>query len=867
MECKNIPAVLKSYFLVFENGQFFKRSKVSLPENKSIRYWHLYSNHIYTGCYRCQLAMIRHYIKVAFRNLGKQKLLTAINIAGLSIGLACFSLFFLYTINEFSFDRFHKNAGSIYRVYRWSEPHGTDPGEAKVFLPMPLGPAIKAEIPGVENFVRIQEATAKSYVKFKDKIDQVEVSFADPQLLSVFSFRIKTGNTNNALTGLNNIVLTEKIADRIFGDENPIGQNIQVKIEDAFEPFTVSAIAENIPSNSSIQFEALVNYEHLASTVEGKKWMNSWKPSLHQTYVQLKPGSKLAMDPNALTSFRKKYYPNEETELRQLGFWKTEGSPVTYRLQPLLSIHTDTKVSGGIVVPVSTKTTWLLLSIAFGVLLIACINFTTLAIGRSASRAREIGIRKVVGSRKKQIAFQFLSEALLLTIFSVVLGLCISYYLLPSFNELAGKNLQFSLKQFAGLPWFIVGITIMVGILSGSYPALVLSQFKPLEVLKEKIKVGGSNFLTRSLVTIQFVLSVGLIAATFIILQQLKFMTGQNPGFQKENIVVVDASEVDGKKIYPLFKQNLLNNPFITAVASTELGLGEGERLSRTSFLYNGKEKGAYDYFVDADFIPLMNMQIIRGRNFDPNMASDTINSAIINEAMARHFGFTIDNAVGQKLNGYSDEMTPVVIGVVKDFHFRPFSEEVAPQMFHQFRQYAPAKFFVSIKAGDPSRAITALNKAWSSVVTELPLRYNFLDESLDNFYKSEVRWSRIVGWAGGVSIFLACLGLLGLAALAAVNRTKEIGIRKVLGASVPNIVAVLSKDFLKLVIIAIVIASPLAWYFMNQWLQDFAYRININWLVFLVAGILVVALAFITISLQAIRAAMVNPVKSLRTE
>jgi putative ABC transport system permease protein len=533
----------------------------------------------------------------------------------------------------------------------------------------------------------------------------------------------------------------------------------------------------------------------------------------------------------------------------------------------LLSIHTDTKVWGGDVPVVKPQTIWILLGITFAVLLIACINFTTLAIGRSATRAREIGIRKVVGSGRKQIAGQFLSEALLLTLFSVVLGLTISYLLLPSFNRLAGKDLQFSLDQFPELIWLIIGLTFVVGILSGSYPALILSGFKPLEVLKEKIKVGGANFFTRSLVTVQFILSIGLIASTFIIMQQLKFMTSQNPGFQKENIVVVNARDVDGKKIYPLFRQAVANDQSIAGIAGAGLGLGEGEGWSRSSFDYKGNPKLVFDYFIDPDYIPLMKMEIIRGRNFDRHIASDTVNSVIINEAAARDFGFSVDSAVGQLLTGYSERMTPVVIGVVKDFHFRSFSEKVEPQWFHQFSNYAPRKFFVRIKAGDPSKALSVLNKAWSSLVTDLPFQYDFLDDRLDHFYKSEVRWSRIIGWAGGISIFLACLGLLGLAALAAVNRTKEIGIRKVLGATIPNIVGLLSKDFLKLVVIAIMVASPLAWYLMSKWLQDFAYRINIGWIVFAIAGLSVAALALITISLQAIRAALANPVKSLRTE
>lgn len=811
--------------------------------------------------------MIKHYFKIALRNIGRQKILSFINIAGLSIGLACFSLFLLYTLNEFSFDRFHKNGKNIYRVYRWVEAMETDPARADIYLPMPLGPALKQDIPDVEDFVRIQEPGGESYVKFDNKINRIKVSFADPQFFEMFSFDLKSGNKQTALSSLNSIVLAEKTARTLFGNENAVGKTIQIKKEENFEPFVITAVAKDPPSNSTIQFQALGNFNYLATTNQGKQGVNNWKRSAYHTYIKLKHGSKLPDDPNALVSFRKKYYPNEEAELRKLGYWTKPGVPVKYNLQSLRSMHTDTKVWGGDVPAVQPKTVWILLAIAFGVLLVACINFTTLAIGRSASRAREIGIRKVVGSERRQLIWQFLSEALLLTAFSTVFGLILSYLLLPSFNQLAGKDLSFSLKQFPELVWLIVGLILVVGILSGSYPALVLSGFKPLDVLKQKIKVGGSNLFTRSLVTVQFVLSIGLIASTVIILQQLRFMTSSNPGFQKENIVVVNAGDVDGGKIFPLFKQAVSRDPNIIRVAGAELGLGEGEGWSRSSFYYKGKSKDAFEYFIDTAYIPLMGMQIICGRNFDPKVSADTSTSVIINETMVRDFGFSIDSAVGQRLTGYSETKTPVVIGVVKNFHFRPFSEKVEPQMFHQFNGYSPYKFFVRIKPGNPAPALAAMQKAWKRVVADLPFKYNFLDDSLDNFYKSERRWSSIIGWAGAICVFLACLGLFGLAALAAINRTKEIGIRKVLGASLPGIVTLLSKDFLKLVLVALVIATPLAWYFMDKWLQDFAYRVSISWWVFIAAGGLAIIVAFVTISFHAVQAAVANPVKSLRTE
>jgi putative ABC transport system permease protein len=505
------------------------------------------------------------------------------------------------------------------------------------------------------------------------------------------------------------------------------------------------------------------------------------------------------------------------------------------------------------------------------VLLIACINFTTLAIGRSAGRAKEVGVRKVIGSGKKQLVFQFLAEALLLSILSAAIGFLIGKLLLPYFNQLSGRDLQFSFGQYPELVWMLIGLVLLVGLLAGSYPALVLSSFRPIEVLKSKVRVGGSNLFTKSLVTVQFILSIGLIISTAIILQQLKFMRSKNPGFNKENVVMVDAEGTDTKKVFPLFKQAMAAQPSVDGVAGSELGLGEGTGWSRSGFEYNGKHKDVFEYFVDNDYIGLMGVKMLEGRNFDPKIAADTQTSVIINEAMVKDFGWTMANAVGQELKGYFEEGSnhpnPVVIGVVRDFNFLSLSEKVGPQMFHQFHDYAPYKYFVRIKPGNPSAALADIGRVWKSIVPDLPLKYDFLDESLNRFYKSESRWSNIVGWAGGISIFLACLGLLGLAALASVNRTKEIGIRKVLGASVRDIIALLSKGFLKLIIIAFVIASPIAWYFMNNWLQDFAYRIHIGWLVFVAAGASALLIALLTISFQGIKAAIANPVKSLRTE
>ncbi|HWN88383.1 MAG TPA: ABC transporter permease [Chitinophagaceae bacterium] len=812
--------------------------------------------------------MLKHYFKIAVRNLGRQKILSFINVSGLSIGLACFSLFLLYAVNEFSFDRFHGNANNIYRVYRWTDAMEGQEAQGDVYMPSPLGPAMKADLPEVANYVRMYDGWRGSFIKVDGNVRTMRVSYADPSIFSVFSFPLKYGISQSALKDLQNMVVTKQKAKELFGTDNVVGRTIEVKIDDDFVPFTITAVTENIPANSSIQFELLGNFSYLETTQGARRGVNNWNRSSYITYVQLNAGSGLPGDVQKLGSFRHKYYPDEEKELKDAGYkWEGNKFPVRFGLQPLKAGHTDTKIFGGPVEQVNPKTIWILLSIAAGVLLIACINFTTLAIGRSARRAKEVGVRKVIGSERKHLIIQFLAEAILLSVLSLLIALLLVKILLPYFNQLSGRELQFSFSLYPEMSWMLTGLTLLVGLLAGSYPALILSSFRPIEVLKSKIRVSGSNIFTKSLVTVQFVLSIGLIICTMVILQQTKFMSGKNPGFNKENIVVVDASDTKTKEIYPLFKQALVSRTDIAGIASAELSLGEGTGWSRSGFEYNGTHKDVFEYFIDPEYIPLMGMKIIAGRNFDPKITDDTVTSVIVNEAMVKDMGWTMENAVGQQIKGYMETKTPVVIGVVKNFNYRPFKEEVKPQMFHQFADYAPYKFFVRVKAGNPAPALAAMQKAWKTVVADLPFKYNFLDESLDNFYKSERKWSNIIGWAGGISVFLACLGLFGLAALAAINRTKEIGIRKVLGASLPGIVKLLSKDFLKLVVLALIIAAPLAWYFMNKWLQDFAYRISIGWWVFIAAGSLAIIVAFVTIGFQAIKAGVANPVKSLRTE
>ena len=800
--------------------------------------------------------MIRSYLKIAWRTLAKQKTLSFINIFGLSVGIACFSLFMLYAINEFSFDGFHKNASNTYLVLDGNAKQNIKALQGVIYTPMPLGPAMKQELPGVERYVRYIQPY-ETFVKIKNEGRRENIAYADTSFFNIFSFKFKYGNAKSAINGLHSMVLTENTAERLFGKVNAIGESVQVKMGNVFETFIVTAIAENPPSNSSFQYSMLINFDCFANTT-GKMATHDWWMNSFMTLVQLKPGSTLANDNKLLTSFWRRHFPDE----------KSGG----YNLVPIRDVHTSPELMGVKIPPVDPKSIWMLLSIAAGVLLIACINFTTLSIGRSASRAKEVGVRKVTGGTRKALVIQFLTESLLLSFFSTMVGLALVYLLLPYFNQLSGRELSFSFAQFPQLTGLIAGLVLVVGLLSGCYPALVLSGFNTVDVLKAKIKIGGANFFTKALVTFQFVLSATLIVSAIIIMQQLNYMESKNPGFDKANVLGVETLWVsDTKHLIPLFKQELSGQPGISGLASADNGLGEHEGTGFRDFSYQGKSINTKNFHIDPDYIPTLGMHLLAGRNFDRAIASDTVNAVIINESMMHELGWHPENCIGRQLEGYGKDSfkNPTVIGLVRDFNYEALTDRVQPVLFHQFARggESPGFIYVRLQPGNPSKALAAINSAWKKIVPGYPLQYNFLDDDINRFYKAETRLSNIIGWAGGIAIFLGCLGLLGLSALAVVNRTKEIGIRKVLGASVSTIISLISKDFLRLVVVAFLISTPITWWLMNKWLQGYAFRINIEWWVFGISCVAIIGIALLTVCFQAIKAAISNPVTSLRSE
>jgi len=817
--------------------------------------------------------MLINYLKIALRNLQKQKIFAFINVFGLSVGIACFTLLMLFTGNELSFDKFHKNAANIYRLYINSQSvaqPGTTLNGTDMWSPsgQSFGEGLKQDIPDVVNYVRLQLPWGESLVRAGNKVLPAEVSFADPSLFSVFSFPLKYGSRSAALHYRHDIVLTSSRAKQLFGTDDVVGKTVQIQLGTTYYAFRVSAVAEDVPSNSTIRFDILGSFPFISSYRDDYFTTgNIVHRIVRQTYLELRPGSTLANDPARMDRFTRTFFPAGSFDgFMQAINWHKKELPLTLHLQPLLHIHTDSWLQGSDFEDdgsINPKTIWVLAGIAAGLLLIACINFTTLAIGRSAGRSKEVGVRKVIGAARKQLIFQFFTEALLMSAIAMLLGLLLAVLLLPWFNQLAGRQLNFSLWLKPQTILLLLATMLAVGLLAGSYPALVLSGFKPIAILKNKLKVGGTNFFTRSLVTFQFALSILLIIGTGIILQQTQYLIHKDVGFDKENVIAIDASDVDPGKVFPEFKAELGNYPQITGVTSAVAGLGTGRDL----LAYRDKGISVALNIVDPDYIKVMGMQLIAGRNFVPSDAADTVKRVIINETMMRNFGWNEQNAVGQAIKHFRSRTASYVIGVVRNFNFRPLSENITNQAFEVSADKGYTNMYVRTKADDPAKALARVRNAWSAIAPGVPMKYTYLDESINHYYDNEQRWSSIMSWAGGISIFLATLGLLGLATLAAVNRTKEIGVRKVLGASVSQVVGLLSGEFIRLILVAFIIAAPLAWYFMNLWLQGYAARINISWWIFAFAGAGAILVAFITVGSQSVKVARANPVKSLRTE
>ena len=804
--------------------------------------------------------MLKNYLKVAIRYLGKHKGYTFINVLGLGVGIACCILIALFVKSEWSFDRFHQKSDRLYRA--WLEEHYQGEIFRNVVTPIPLGPVLAAGLPEAEATCRVAEL--RPPVKYNNNTFNDPVFMVDSNFFKLFSFPLVGGSRSNPFPTANSLVISPTAAKRYFGAENPVGKNLELQLGDDKVLFTVTAVMAEAPLESSLRPQMVIPFSNAPYIWSEKTRTSAWSNVSLETYVLLKEGSSVAATNQKIATIMnplvaKNYKPGE----------------YLVRLQPLADIHFNSTLPDDIEKPSDPKYAYILATIGLMILLIACINFVTLSIGRSTTRALEVGVRKVLGAERQQLVRQFWGEALLLTVLAMLLGIGFALLLQKPFNGLANRELSLTFNVFTVL--FFVMLLLVIALLAGIYPAFVLSAYKPIEVLKGKLRIGNNiGVFRKALIVAQFVASIVMIIGTFSVGKQLDYLRSKDLGYNREHVVVVATNlpRSEGNALARLYQTAVQKLPDVMTTTTSlysmahygwmQLGYNDDNNVFR-QFLFNA---------VDAEFVPAMGLHMAAGRAFEKGNTADS-NYILVNEALVREYGWK--EPVGQKLPGKYEQR---VLGVVKDFHVESLHSPVRPVVMAlkpdsvfsgssdvSYNASPQPRVSVRFRGGNLQAHIASLQSAWKTVAGDRDFDYVFLDEALNAAYLQEQRLSHIVRYASFLAIFVACMGLFGLATLVVVRRTKEIGIRKVLGADVSRIVVMLSKDFVVLVVMASLIAFPLAWWGLQKWLQDFAYRIDVPWLAFIAAALLSLVVALITVSFQAVKAALMNPVKSLRTE
>lgn len=810
--------------------------------------------------------MLQNYFKMAWRNLMKHKFISFINLFGLTVGLTCCLLITVYILHETSYDKYNTNANRIYRVTRsFNNKDGAVTLRLGTVAP-PFGPLIQNYFPDIQKITRILP-NGKTPVRYGEKIfNETQVFYADEHLFDVFTVDVTKGNPQKALLDPFTVMLSEDMAKKYFGSDEPM--NKMIRINNQFN-LKVSGIFKSFPANAHIHPEMMVSFNTLKdTTVYGEKNLQTnFGNNSFFTYLLLPEN-----------------YPAKNIEAQFPTFLDARvhfpGAPATFKtssgtalyLQKLTDIHLRSHLDYEAEENGDIKRVYIFSAIALIILLIACINYMNLSTARSTLRAKEIGIRKVAGATKPELIAQFLSESVLISWLAMLLAILAAWFILPSLNKLSGLHLSANLLLKWQLILPILLIPFLVGLVSGVYPALFMSSFQPVKTLKGLFRVGGKSISFRKvLVVSQFGISIVLIITTAIVFQQLRYMQGAAMGYNREHIVVFPYHFTSNSQ-YQAFRNDVLTNSGIRNMGrSSRIPTGrllDSQNASAESGDSLAPVNSELKYLAaDHDFLPSYDIHMAAGRNFSRAFTTDTA-GFIMNEASVQVLGWkTPEKAIGK--NFMYGGVKGKVIGVVKDFHFESLHQRIVPLVMTLLKpeQNFYNQLSIKVNGNNTKESLAAIEKSWKSYLPEMPFEYNFLDENFNKLYVSEQKQSSLFTIFACIAIFIACLGLLGLSSFAITQRIKEIGIRKVLGASAGTIVMLLSKDFLKLVIVAALIAFPIAWFAMHQWLADFAYRINISWWIFIVAGVIAACIALLTVSIQAIKAAMSNPVKSLRTE
>lgn len=792
--------------------------------------------------------MIKNHIKLAWRNLLKSKFYSALTIAGLTIGLSIGLLILLWVNDELSFDRFHSKGKQLYRV---SAQLGTG-SSTQIWsgVQPPIAVFGMKSVPGIQNAVRLVSVWDYGVYRINDKMlksGDYGSFYADSSFFNVFDFKLLRGDRNHPFPTINSVILTQRTAKRFFGDADPMGKTILAENKDNY---VVAGIMADIPENSSIKFDLLFSIAVRGAQYDGKDYWKSmntdWGDYYANTYLLLRPGTSPQAVADQLTRIHIENQPGEDA------------SKVKYLLQPLSSVHLY-KADGA---PGGIQSVQLFSIVAVLILLIACINYINLSTARALLRSKEVSVRKIIGARKKQLFTQFVIETLLTFVIALAFALVLIRLLMPVYNEVSGKQLQFNL--FDPGVWKVIGLTALATLAASSiYPAVLLSSFKPIAALKGKGSIGvGNAGFRKVLVVCQFIFSVVLIIGTLVIDKQLRYIRETELGYDRTFVMAFGMRDM--QKDYAAVRSQLLSQPGISDVASAgdnimSIGNTTGDtewdgKDPKTSFLI-------HPIYVDRYFARFFKMKLAKGQFFQ-GLKTDSAHY-ILNETAVREAGIT--NPIGKRFKLH--DQNGIIIGVMKDFHFASFKEKIEPAIFVYNEPKSYWQMYVRTTGKDAPLAIKAVQKIWKQYNPAFPLDYHFMDETYNEMYKADEHQAVLFNWFAGIAILISCLGLFGLATYTAQAKVKEIDVRKVLGASVSSITVMLAKDFLLLVVMAIIVATPIAWYAMHTWLQNYAYRITIGWWVFALSGILAILIALFTVSFQSIRAALANPVSSLRSE
>ncbi|GAB3905350.1 ABC transporter permease [Mucilaginibacter boryungensis] len=807
--------------------------------------------------------MIKNYIKTALRNLWKGRVFNLMNILGLSVAIATCTLLFLAISFEFSFDNFHEKLPNIYQLY--TTANRSSKIEKSTSMPIPLAPALKADYQDIENISRM--ANGGALVKYGEKQISLNIHYVDEGFLKIFTFPIISGNTNRPLQHLNDIVITEYAAKALFAKGvDPVGKTVELKLNNQAQSFIITGLAKDFPNNSSIAFDILMRFEMNPNYQQA---LNQWDNQNNLVYIQLNDKVDVQGFEKRLQTFVNKHFTEAINNIKRDGARPdVNGNVYTLNVTPFAHNHFNTDINGLEGAVVSQSSVISLLVIGIFILVIACINFINLSVARSFTRAREIGVRKTLGASKLQLLSQFWVETIMVCLVALVVGLVLASMVLSGFKANLKINISMGMLLHPTLLLTGIGLFVLITIIAGFYPALLMLRYKTVMVLKGSVNTTKPGKVRNTLLVVQFAISTLLIVCTLITWQQTNYMQNKPLGYNKSEVISIPTGNgVDGNQALRLFRNVVNGDPTIVSVTGAYDNLGNGkdgsQRTSINGFNYNGHELRTAIQKVDYDYLKTLDIKLIDGRDFSREYATDS-NAVLVNEAMAKQI--STKNALGADLP-MDDKYKSRVIGIFKNYNFRSLHDDIMPLTLVMDKNYPINYIFVKVKPGNLIQGFDHVSQKWKATFPSVDYKGSWLNENTEKQYQKEKRLSTIFISSAIIAILISCIGLVAISIMIMVQRTKEIGIRKVLGSSVSSIVMLLSGDFIKLVALAAVISFPIGWWVMSDWLKGYAYRITIEWWVFALAGVAAIVIAFITISFQAIKAAIANPVKSLRSE